>query len=439
MQHRSFRLASARRLMILLIIMAFAATLMIVARGGLAQQQSGTNPSTPARTASPSPQTPTPTPATNTARPSPGTNSNRSSATFPMPPPPPPPPPTPTPTPAGQEVDEDDVVTILTNLVSLNVRVIDRQNRPLPDIPQSAFRVVEDGVEQSIALFTKEEVPISYGLVIDNSGSLRSQLPQVIEAGRTIVGGNKTGDETFLVRFTSSDRIETLQDFTSNQQSIVEALDDMYPEGGQTAVLDAVYLSAERVAQYRRGDMSDRRRRALILVTDGEDRDSFYQQAQLFDQLREWDVQIYVIGFVNELEREGGIIRRSQRERAVNLLNRLASETGGRAFYPTSLAELPGIAEEITRDMRTQYVISYNPTDASGRTKPRDGSYRRVRVTIAEGNNRERRIAVTRPGYTAERETGNAPSSTTNPSPSNTRGANPSSPRPTTTGTGRRP
>ena len=301
-----------------------------------------------------------------------------------------------------QEVDPDEVVRVETNLINLHVRVIDRNNRPVNDVRQDEFRVMENGVAQNIEFFTREEVPISYGLVVDNSGSMRSQLLKVIEAGKTIVNSNKPGDETFLVRFIDSDKIETVQDFTSNQNDLLDALESLYTEGGQTAVLDAVYLSAERVGQYRKGDpLHDRRRRALILVTDGEDRDSYYKQDQLFNALRENDVQIYVIGFVGELDKEGSFIRKSPRDKAVNLINRLAKETGGRAFFPSSLSELPQIAQEITRDLRTQYVISYRPTE-----KARPGEYRNVRVMIADAPGRDKRIAVARGGYTGQAEGG---------------------------------
>src|SRR5678809_688972 len=115
---------------------------------------------------------------------------------------------------------------------------------------------------------------------------------------------NKTGDETFLVRFISSDKIETVQDFTASKELLMDGLDSFYVEGGQTAIIDAVYLSAEHVSEYKKGDEGDRRRRALIVITDGEDRNSFYKQEQLFARLREEDVQIFVIGFVNELDKE---------------------------------------------------------------------------------------------------------------------------------------
>jgi len=301
---------------------------------------------------------------------------------------------------AGQEVGEEEVIKVDTSLINLNVRVIDRFNRPVNDVRQDEFRVLENGVPQKIEYFTKEEVPIQYGLVIDNSGSLRGQISQVIDAGKTIINSNRPGDETFVVRFIDSSKIELKQDFTADQNALFDALDEMYVEGGATAVIDAVYLSAERAAEYKKGnDLNDRRRRALILVTDGEERNSQYPQDKLFARLREEDVQIFVIGFVNELESERGFIRKSKRDKAVELLDRLAKETGGRAFYPTSLKELPDIAKEITRDMRTQYVISYNPTN-----KARDGSFRAIRVAVADAPGKEKRIAVTRSGYNAGRE-----------------------------------
>src|ERR671927_760516 len=191
-----------------------------------------------------------------------------------------------------------------------------------------------------------------------------------------------------------------MQDYTADKQSLDDALDEMFVVGGQTAVIDAVYLSAEHAAE-RRGKSGDpaeeKRRRALILVTDGEDRNSFYKTEQLFESLKEEDVQIYVIGFVNELEKDRGFISKSKRQKAMDLLDRMAKETGGRTFYPNSLSELPQIAQDITKDLRTQYVISYVPT-----TKAKPGEFRPVRVAVADVPGREKRVAVTRPGYTAK-------------------------------------
>ena len=351
-------------------------------------------------TASPSPTAvPSPSPTPQTQRPT----TDRIAPTLGEPPPPPRLKPTPTPTPP-ETLDPESIIRINAELVQLHVRVIDRNNRPIDNVPRADFHVFEDGVPQTIDTFTREEVPISYGLAVDTSGSLRSQLQSVIDAGKTIINSNKPGDETFLVRFISSDKIETVQDFTSNKELLLDGLDSFYVEGGQTAVIDAVYLSAEHVSEYRKGDEGDRRRRALIVITDGEDRNSFYKQEQLFARLREEDVQIFVIGFVNELEKEAGFIRKSPREKAVALINKLASETGGRAFFPESISELPQIANDIVRDLRTQYVIAYNPTN-----KAQDGTYRAIKVTVDQASGSDKRIALTRTGRIARREGTNAP------------------------------
>ena len=375
-------------------------------------------------TASPTPRpvaaptsTPTQTPTSHpTATPTPlppviqsGTGIDKIAPELGPPPPIPKLKPTPTPTPP-EEFGEGEVVKIDTELVTLNVRVIDRNNRPIGDIREQELHVYESGVEQPIVFFSREEVPISYGMAVDNSGSLRSQLQSVIDAGKTIINSNRPGDETFIIRFVDTEKIELKQDFTSNKDSLIDTLDEFFIEGGPTAIIDAVYLAAEHASEYKKGDDDDRRRRALIVITDGEDRNSTYSQEQLFARLRESDVQIYIIGFVNELDNDGGLIRKSTRERSVSLINKLASETGGRAFFPQSLAELPQISNEIIRDMRTQYILAYSPTN-----KARDGSYRAIKVSVADAPGRDKRIALTRSGRTAPR--GPAPTSRSTPRP----------------------
>ncbi|HEX8708715.1 MAG TPA: VWA domain-containing protein [Pyrinomonadaceae bacterium] len=391
--------ARARRATLLLVVLMLALALLAVSHKGRAQTPQTGRPRRAAAT------TPTPTPARQTPapRPTPG-RVPQGQVVLPDTPPD-------MPNPVGQEIGEEGTLKIDTELVNLNVRVIDRNNRPINDVRQDEIRVFENGVPQQVFSFSREEVPISYGLAIDTSGSLRAQLPQVIEAGKVIINSNKPGDETFLVRFISSDKIEQVQDFTSKKEDLLDALETFYTEGGQTAILDAVYVSAEHVAEYKKGDDNDRRRRALIVVTDGEERGSTYKKEELFARLREADVQIYVIGFVGELEKEGGFIRKSKHDEAVDLLNRLAKETGGRAFFPESLSDLPKISAEIVRDLRTQYVVSYSPTN-----KERDGSYRAIRVTIADTPGKDKRIALTRAGRIAGREGGmTRPAATTAP------------------------
>jgi Ca-activated chloride channel family protein len=404
---------------LLFIISGIVLSALVLSSALASSQTADSRPRRSSQTAAPQPaSTPTPAPAqtgtpaatvqTSPARqsstPTPqGTATDRIAPTLGDPPPPPKLKPTPTPEPPA-DIDEGSRIVVNAELVQLHVRVIDRNNRPIDNVGKNEFHVFEDGVPQPIESFTREEVPISYGLAIDTSGSLRSQLPTVIDAGKTIINSNKTGDETFLVKFVSSDNIETIQDFTSNKELLTDGLDSLYIEGGQTAITDAVYLSAEHVSEYKKGDESDRRRRALVLITDGEDRSSFYRQEQLFARLREDDVQIFVIGFVNELDKEGNLIRKSPRDKAVAFIQKLASETGGRAFFPDSVAELPQISNEIIRDLRTQYVLAYNPTN-----KTPDGSYRAIKVSVDERGGGEKRIALTRNGRLARREGQTAP------------------------------
>lgn len=315
-----------------------------------------------------------------------------------------PPNPAPSPTVDPNIVDENDIIRVDTELVNLNVRVVDRNNRPISDVVNTDFKVFEDNVLQPIDAIIRQEVTINYALLIDNSGSLRSQLEKVIEASKIIVASNKPDDDVCVIRFINSEKISIEQDFTGDKSLINDALDGLFVEGGSTAVIDAVYLGVGRVSDYekeKRG--TEKKRRALILITDGEDRDSFYKDLQLFELLKESDVQIYPIGFVNELSNDGSLIRKSPKDQAVKLLNKLASETGGKAYFPNSVAELNDIANDIAKSLRTQYLISYSPTNDK-----RDGSFRAIKVLINDGKSKEKRIAITRSGRTAVVE-GSAP------------------------------
>ncbi len=323
--------------------------------------------------------------------------------------------PTPTPKPIAAPtistsptpVDDDGgIIPVFSEEVLLNVRVVDRGNRVLGSLKQSDFTIFEDNVKQDVSSFSQQEVPINYSLVIDNSGSLRSQLEKVIDASKVIVATNKPDDETCVIRFIGSDKITVLQDFTSDQKALNEILEEgLFSEGGQTAVVDAVYLAAEKEAEYEKSkNPNDKKRRAIILVTDGEDRDSFYDEKQLFELLREADVQIYPIGFVGDLDKEGGLIRKSPQAKAMALLNRMATETGGKAYFPTSVSDLDGIAKDIAKELRTQYLLSYVP-----KNDKQDGTYRAIKVALSDGPNKQKRIAITRSGRTANLNKEDAP------------------------------
>ena len=302
--------------------------------------------------------------------------------------------PKPTPTPD----DDNEVIKVENDLVNLSVRVVDKNGHIVSDVRPEEFKVFEDGVPQKVDFVSKEDVPINYGLVVDNSGSIRNQLEKVVDAGKIMIAANKPDDAAFVIRFISSEKIEILQEFTKNKSDLNDALENMYPEGGQTAIIDAVLLAAQKASDFEKNKRAeDKSRRALILITDGEDRDSYYKEEDLFRQLREADVQIYPIGFVNELSKDdGGIIKKSSRDKAVKLLERMAQETGGKAYFPNSLEELPDIARSINNELRTQYSIAYAPTNDK-----RDGAFRAIKVTINEDAKRGHRIPVTKNGRTA--------------------------------------
>ena len=301
--------------------------------------------------------------------------------------------------------EPEETLVIETELVNLNVRVVDRNNRSITNLTKNDFKVFEDNVQQPIEFFSKSEVPTNYTLLIDNSGSLRFQLEKVIEAGKIIIGTNRPDDETSIIRFVSSDKIEIQQDFTPSKDDLYDSLDNLYIEGGQTAIIDAVYLAAEKVTDYEKtNNPNDRKRRALVLVTDGEDRDSFYKETQLYDLLRETDVQIYVIGFVNELSKDGGFISKSPQGKAKAFLQRLATETGGKVYFPNNLSELNTIASDIASELRTQYSIGYLPTDDAV-----SKDYRNIKVAVADGPKNEKRIAITRSGINRAKDTNAKP------------------------------
>ena len=270
--------------------------------------------------------------------------------------------------------------------VLLHVRVTDAANTPVRDVPQQAFQVTEDGVPQKIEFFMNEEVPLTYGLLIDCSGSMRTQLRQVVDAGKKIVNTNKPEDETFLVRFVSSDIIETVQELTSDKQLLINGLDSLFVEGGQTAVYDAVYLGAEYLIKKR--DPNKVRRRAIILVSDGEDRNSYYKKDHVLRHLVASDIQVFTIALTND-------VPGNKVDKVFSFLAQLASDTGGRTFFANRPEDIARISSEIIRDIRSQYVIGYIPSSGN----PAKG-FNKVLVSLSENpsdtQNREKRAAITR-------------------------------------------
>ena len=287
------------------------------------------------------------------------------------------------------QTKDEDVVRLGTALVVLDVTVVDGANRPVMDLKQDQFQIFEDRVPQTINTFSKESVPISAVLTIDTSGSMRPKLDTVIKASGNLAREGKPGDEVAVIQF--KDEPELLEEFTENVDDVVDTLKGLVASS-QTHMLDALYLAADYAHKEGRN-----RRKAVIVVTDGLDKDSVYSFNDVVEHLRELDVQVYLIGFTNDLDSSRSILRKSEKQKAENLLTKLAEETGGKSFFPKDLAEVHTIAQQISADMRAQYSISYYPTNSK-----RDGTFRTVKVNVNAGD--RRLVARTRTGYTATRE-----------------------------------
>jgi len=193
--------------------------------------------------------------------------------------------------------------------------------------------------DKNVGKLKNETVPvsISYGIVVDNSGSYRMLLDGVVEAVKNIVNDNKADDETFLVRFVDTDKIYLSQDFTPDKNLIQDAADEMYIEGGQTAILDAIYFSAK----YLSANAESNRRRALVLITDGDDRQSKVKLEEVLKFLKGEQIQVFSIGLSDE-------------KVYTKLLDKLAKETNGRFFTPKNRAEIQTVIKELTAIIRAQ-------------------------------------------------------------------------------------
>jgi Ca-activated chloride channel family protein len=249
-------------------------------------------------------------------------------------------------------------------LVKVGVIVTDR-GRSVEGVRKEDLLVIEDGAAQVISYFSKDERPITCGLVIDASGSVRRILMGLIDSAKTVVGGLNSRDEGFVARFVGRDNFKIKQEITSDREAIEDTLDDIYVEGGQTALLDAVDNSLKYLDDKRPADVNSRRR-ILILVTDGEDRGSRLNDSKaMLARLRQSDVQVFVIGLTkfSSLQSSAG--------KATDLLNAMAEQTGGRAFFPDSDSGLPDIAAQIARDMHMQYLIGYSSAGRSPATEHR--------------------------------------------------------------------
>jgi VWFA-related protein len=274
-------------------------------------------------------------------------------------------------------------IKIPTEMVQLDVKVTDHDNRPISGLTKSDFVVYEDKVCQNIESVSSDEAPVSIGLAIDTSGSMTPKLYTVSNAASGLIRQMRPDDEAFLAQFKTD--AELVKEFTSDRRELEDALKQIYASGG-TALLDAIIAVADHAHE-----KGKRRRKALVVITDGLEKNSSVKEKKVMEVIKEDEVQLYLVGFVDEGE-SGGLFGRSPAKRAKDLLSRLAEDSGGRAFFPSDVRETPAIAAQIAKDLRAQYVISYYPNNDR-----RDGSYHSVHVVV---NNRKL-IARTRQGYYA--------------------------------------
>lgn len=290
-------------------------------------------------------------------------------------------------TPTQQQPKEDKPFEFGVNVqeVDLPVTVVDKNGLLVAALTRENFQVFEDNVLQEISLFKHEDTPLSMGLVIDNSGSMRPRRERVHSAALTFVRESNPDDETFIVAF--DDTAYLHQGFTGSIEDLVDALDGLDPRGG-TALHDAIAGGVEHVKTGRLN------KKAILIISDGEDKDSEWTYAKLLAYVRKSrNIAIYAVGLLDEDER-GGLFNlgRSPQKRAREALTEIAEITGGRAYFPKTLDEVEAICRQIARELRNQYTIGYNP-----KNDKRDGTRRVVSVKVVNLPPKAGKLTITAP------------------------------------------
>jgi Ca-activated chloride channel family protein len=284
---------------------------------------------------------------------------------------------------SGQPAAQDRVPLFRadTRLVVCYTTVRDRKQRPVHDLPQAAFTVYEDGAPQPIRAFAHEDVPVSLGLVIDNSRLMTRERPGVVAAALALVRASNPDDEVFVVNFNNEAYLDlpAHKAFTSDAREMEQALARLDARG-DPLIRDAVRLSIRHLA-----DKARHEKKVLVVVTGGQDASSLTSQEALLRLAHDSGVVIYAIGLLD------GSCKPKTARRA---LEELAEATGGEAFFPKGPA-VNEICQRIARDIRDQYIIDFAPSNG----KP-DGAFRKIAITVTGPG---RPVARTRSGYFASR------------------------------------
>ncbi len=273
--------------------------------------------------------------------------------------------------------DDTPTFTADTRLVVLNASVVDNHGKLVTNLPESAFKVYDNGVQQTIHTFRREDVPVSVGIIVDNSGSMRDKRKKVEAASLALVKASNPQDEVFIVNFNDDAWLDV--PFTNDIGKMEEGIARIDSRGG-TAMRDAISMSIDYLKKDAKKD-----KKVLLVVTDGNDNTSTISLEQLVAKVQKSDVLIYAIGLLNEEEpREAKAAKRA--------LKALTEASGGLVYYPKELADVDEIALQVAHEIRNQYIIAYVPN------QPLDNSYHLVKVTV---NGPGHPTVRTRTGYYA--------------------------------------
>lgn len=264
--------------------------------------------------------------------------------------------------PAAPSPDEAITFRSDTRLVVLPISVSDKNGKLITDLKQNSFKVYENGVEQPIKIFKREDVPVSIGIIIDNSGSMKEKRQKVELAAMDMVKASNPQDEVFIVNFNDEAWLDV--PMTSDIKAMQEGVARIDSRGG-TAMRDAISMSIDYLKKEAK-----RQKKVLLVITDGNDNASTVNLERLVNRAQQNEVLLFSIGLLNEEERrEAKIAKRA--------LDALARESGGLAFYPKGPAEVDQITLQVAHEIRNQYTIAYSPT-----VQEMDGSFRQIKVTV---------------------------------------------------------
>lgn len=285
-------------------------------------------------------------------------------------------------TPPPEETD-DKPITVKTDLVTLTLTVTDLYGRLVSGLPKTAFTVFDNNVEQEITFFSDADQPASIGILFDVSDSMTGEkIQKARKALEKFINTSHPSDEYFLIAFNS--RAQLLLDRTRDGEAVLQKLTLVQPKSN-TALYDACYLGVERVTR------GTRQKKAMLIISDGQDNSSRYNFGEVRRLLKESDVTVYAVGIMDRAD--VGSMTGMQGQA---FLDELTSVTGGKSFYPQTDVELDEIFERIAIELRHQYSIGFTPKDFTP-----DGKWHKVKVKVKPPRGISRLTVRTREGYYA--------------------------------------